>query len=63
MIGGEMALYRFYWFGTDGHIKAAEDLECASDEAARDKALGMIGAYAAIEVWIGVRRVARLTAP
>ena len=30
-----MALYRFYWFGSDGHIKAAENRDCGSDEEAR----------------------------
>jgi hypothetical protein len=56
-----MALYRFYWFGSDGHIKAAENRDCASDEEAQAKALEMIAEHATLEVWLGARCVARLT--
>ncbi len=55
-----MALYRFYWFGSDGHIKAAENRECASDDEAKAQASQAIGDYAAIEVWLGARCVAQL---
>jgi hypothetical protein len=58
--GGVMALYRFYWFGIDGHIKAAENRDCASDEEAHSEALEVIGDYATMEVWLGARCVARL---
>jgi hypothetical protein len=58
--GEVMALYRFYWFGPDGHIKAAENRDCASDEEAQAEALEMIGDYATMEVWLGARCVARL---
>jgi hypothetical protein len=57
-----MALYRFYWFGSDGHIKAAENRDCTSDEEAQAEALEMIGDYATLEVWLAARCVARLTA-
>jgi hypothetical protein len=56
-----MALYRFYWFGSDGHIKAAENRDCASDEQAQAEALQMIGECATLEVWLGAHCVARLT--
>ena len=56
-----MALYRFYWFGSDGHIKSAENVECTSDGEAEAKAGEQIGSYAAMEVWLGTRCVARLT--
>jgi hypothetical protein len=58
-----MALYRFYWFGSDGHIKAAENRDCASDDEAKAHAARVIGDYAAIEVWLGTRCVARLAGP
>jgi hypothetical protein len=56
-----MVLYRFYWFGSDGHIKSAENVECASDDEAAAKAREQIGSYAAIEVWLGTRCVVRLS--
>jgi hypothetical protein len=58
-----MVLYRFYWIGRDGHIWAAQNVECASDEDAATTAVGRQGRFAAIEVWSGGRRVARIDAP
>jgi hypothetical protein len=58
-----MALYRFYWIGRDSHIWAAQNIECASDEEAKATAADRLGEFAAIEVWLGERRVARIDAP
>ena len=56
-----MPLYRIYWIGGDGHIKAAENLECASDEEARTKALEVMGGFPMMEVWLGANRIAQLS--
>jgi hypothetical protein len=53
--------YRFYWIGPDGHIKEAEYFDCASDVAAKERALELVGEFPTIEVWEGTRRVERLT--
>jgi hypothetical protein len=45
---------------TDDHIADAENVECANDADAYAKALQMQGAYPAVEVWEGARRVARM---
>jgi hypothetical protein len=58
-----MPLYRIYWIGGDGHIKAAENVECASHEEAQTKALKVIGSYPAVEVWLGANRIARVCQP
>ena len=57
-----MALYRIYKLDADDHIADAENVECATDEEACAKALQMQGAYPAVEVWEGARRVARMGA-
>jgi len=58
-----MALYRFYWMDPDGHIKAAENVECPSDEAAGTIAVARQGDFAAVEVWLGQRLVRRVGQP
>ena len=55
--------FRFYWIASDDHIKEAENIECASDAEAKRRALEIRGEYPTIEVWDGVRRVERVTAP
>jgi hypothetical protein len=57
-----MAAYRIYWFGADGHISAAQNLECSSDDQARARARDLVGEFQAAEVWNGRRRVVRLRA-
>ena len=54
---GQMPTYRVYWLGADGHIKAALNVDCASDQEARKAAVAKIGAYPAAEIWEGTRRV------
>ncbi len=58
--GGPTSPYRLYWIGADGHIKWGEFVECASDEEAQTVAIARKGAYPAMEVWLGTRRVARI---
>jgi hypothetical protein len=58
----EMTLYRFYWIGRDGHIWAAQNVDCASDEAAEATAAGRLGSFSAVEVWLLDRRVVRIDA-
>ena len=55
-----MPTYRFYWFGGDGHIQGAENIECANDADAILLAKRRIGAFRAIEVWLRTIRVARI---
>ena len=58
-----MALYRVYKIGSDQHIKAAENIECATDQEARCEAERLLEVYPAAEVWEGRRLVARVRAP
>ena len=58
-----MPIYRFYWIGPDGHIKAAENVECASDEEAITVAASRKGGFPAIEIWLGTRCVLRIGVP
>ena len=58
-----MALYRLYWIGRDGHIWAAQNVDCADDEQAKAYAADRLGEFTAIEVWLGARRVTRIDAP
>lgn len=61
--GAIMASYRFYWFGPNGHIRRGEDVECASDDEARELAASRQGEFTAVEVWVGTRMVARIGVP
>lgn len=60
-----MHTYRFYFLGTDDHIRAAETLECADDAVAVATATALLDdrrGYASIEVWRGkelVRQIRR----
>lgn len=58
-----MARYRFYWIGTDGHIKGADIVECSSDDEARTVAIDRKGKFPAVEVWLDGRFVVRVGAP
>lgn len=59
-------IMRFYWLDQDDHIRApSEEVECADDADALDKAAEKIKAAqnaAAIEVWDRARRVGKVTA-
>ena len=57
-----MPLYRIYWLGQDGHIDAADYIECASDSEAKSKGQELIGAHAAVELWLEKRYVVTLSA-
>lgn len=56
-----MPTYRFYWFGGDGHIKGAENIDCTNDADALLVGKQNIGEFPAIEIWLGTTRVARLS--
>lgn len=53
-----MLEYRVYLIGHDGHIQAAEELVCHSDEDACEKARAILTDCPMVEVWSGSRRVA-----
>ena len=59
---GDVAHYRLYQIGPDGHIKAGVDLECADDAEAIEAAGKLVGEFA-VELWHDKRMVARLEAP
>jgi predicted dinucleotide-binding enzyme len=49
-----MQAYRFYFLGSDDHIRAVEVIDCADDAAAKQKAEALLherNGFAAIEVW------------
>jgi hypothetical protein len=50
--------YRAYVIGADGHIAGRIDLKCADEAAAKLKAK-LLADHGAIELWQGLRRVAR----
>ena len=57
-----MPLYRIYWLGQDDHIDAADYIECESDSEAAAKGHELIGAHAAVELWLEKRYVVTLPA-
>lgn len=50
--------YRVFFVGHDGHIKAAEEMTCASDAEACEAALNILTDCPVREVWSGERRIA-----
>ena len=55
-----MTHYRIYLFGTDNHIFSVADVECDTDEAAKDAGKAMLRNGFAIEVWQAARYVCKL---
>jgi hypothetical protein len=53
-------MHPLYFIGYDGHLNGSEPLLCADDEAAIDQAKRLVNRNG-IELWSGVRLVARLT--
>jgi hypothetical protein len=51
--------YRAYLVDADGHIVGVHELDCASDEEAKQKAAQLLDGHD-LEVWHRERRVARL---
>ena len=51
-----MEEYRAYFLGLDGHFNGYEQLICANDEVAIDKAKRLVNKYG-IEIWSGARLV------
>ena len=45
-----MPLYRIYWLGQDGHIDAADYIDCESDSEATTKGEELIGLHSAVEL-------------
>jgi hypothetical protein len=58
-----VALYRVYGIGSSGHFEAADNIECASHEEARTRALEVMGAFVEMEIWLGTQLIARLSYP
>jgi hypothetical protein len=52
-----MALYKFYCLDTNKQIKAAINVDCLSDEDARDQAAIILQVHEGIEIWHGGRVV------
>ena len=49
-----MQAYRFYFLGSDGHIKAVETITCADDTTAKQMAAALLDekqGYHSVEVW------------
>jgi hypothetical protein len=57
-----VAQYRAYQIGPDGHIKAGVDLDCADDAEAIEAADRLVREFA-VELWQDARMIARLEAP
>jgi hypothetical protein len=57
-----MPLYRIYWLGQDGHIDAADYIDCESDSEATAKGEELIGLHSAVELWLEKRYVVTLPA-
>jgi hypothetical protein len=55
-----LGMHPLYFIGYDGHLNGFEPLLCADDEAAIDQAKRLVNRNG-IELWSGVRLVARLT--
>jgi hypothetical protein len=55
-----VAFYRIYQIGADDHIKGAIDFECATDQEALARARELLKVFPSIEVWTGMRRIARM---
>jgi hypothetical protein len=53
-----MLEYRVYLLGSDGHIKAAEELTCDTDQEACEQALQILTACPIREVWRGDQKIA-----
>jgi len=54
----EMATYRFFPIGPEGHIVAPPiDMDCKSDDAAIEILPTLMGERSGLEVWIGARRI------
>jgi hypothetical protein len=49
--------YRAYMIGPDGHIERRIDLNCADDEAAKERAKQLVDDYA-VELWHLGRQIA-----
>ena len=50
--------YRAYIVGPDGHIQRRNDLLCADDDAAKERAKALVDGHA-IELWQESRKVAQ----
>jgi hypothetical protein len=53
-----MLEYRVFLLGSDGRIKAAEELTCETDQEACEQALKILTACPVREVWRGDKKIA-----
>jgi hypothetical protein len=54
-----MSEYRIYTVGDDGHFVACEDIVCANDQEATEKAR-QAAPYHDVELWEGTRFIVRV---
>ncbi len=59
---GQMAEYRAYIIGADGHFVRAVELLCPDDDAAKACARQLVDGHD-IELWQGDRKIAKFTGP
>jgi hypothetical protein len=57
-----MQHYRVYIMGWDGHILNAVNLDCADDDAARERAKQLVDGHD-VELWQLDRKIAKFKAP
>jgi hypothetical protein len=57
-----MAEYRIYQLDRTARICSGEWAECVGDAEAEARARSYLGHWPVVEVWIGTRRVAKMTA-
>ena len=55
-----MTHYRIYLLGTDNHIFSVADVECDTDEAAKEAAKETLRNGFALEVWQAARYVCKI---
>lgn len=53
-----MLEYRVFLVGSDGHIRAAEELTCETDQEACERARAIMSACPVREVWRGDQKIA-----
>ena len=57
---GIWLIFRVYRLGPDNRIQSGHDIECATDEQARQAAVKIIDRSSGAEIWQGTRMVDRV---
>jgi hypothetical protein len=53
--------YRVHAVGISGISRTDYELDCSTDEEAKRRAVSYLNIHSSVEIWQGIRRVARLT--